>query len=89
MSMKMRLLTLSSLFPTPNEPGAGPFVRERMFGRPSGVRTSKLDPYKTQVDQLLAEGLWNATVILAEIKAGNQRGQIKGVRVIWLFVTQR
>ena len=57
--------------------------------RPSGVRTSKLDPYKTQVDQLLAEGLWNATVILAEIKAGNQRGQIKGVRVIWLFVTQR
>ena len=25
------LLVLSSLFPTPNEPGAGPFVRERMF----------------------------------------------------------
>ena len=29
--MSARLLVLSSLFPTPSEPGAGPFVRERMF----------------------------------------------------------
>ncbi len=40
------------------------------------VRTSKLDPYKAQVDQLLAEGVWNATVILAEIRV---RGYASGI----------
>lgn len=35
--------------------------------RRSGVRPSKLDPYKDQVDQLLAEGIWNASVIYRRI----------------------
>ena len=43
--MSARLLVLSSLFPTPNEPGAGLFVRERMFrvarGRPITVVTPR------------------------------------------------
>ncbi len=47
--------------------------------RRSGVRPSKLDPYKAQVDQLLAEGVWNATVIFAEIKA---RGYTGGISIL-------
>ena len=43
--MKAELLVLSSLFPTPAEPGAGPFIRERMFrvarGRPLSVVTPR------------------------------------------------
>ncbi len=42
--------------------------------RRRGVRPSKLDPYKAMVDQLLAEGVWNATVILAEIRARGYDG---------------
>jgi hypothetical protein len=30
---------------------------------------SKLDPYNGQIDQLLAEDVWNAMVILREIQA--------------------
>lgn len=33
------------------------------------TRASKLDPYKARVDELLAEGVWNGTVILREIQA--------------------
>ncbi len=47
--------------------------------RRAGVRASKLDPYKAQVDQLLAEGVWNATVIFAEIKA---RGYAGGISIL-------
>jgi len=46
-------------------------------GPPSGKRGrrgSKLDPYKTQVDQLLADGVWNAVVILREIQAAGYDG---------------
>ena len=33
------------------------------------ARKSRLDPYRAHVDQLLAEGVWNAVVILREIQA--------------------
>lgn len=35
---------------------------------------SKLEPYKPVVDRLLAEGIWNAVVILREIQAEGYRG---------------
>ncbi|MCA1598181.1 MAG: hypothetical protein LC769_04035, partial [Chloroflexi bacterium] len=37
-------------------------------------RGSKLDPYKTQVDQLLADGVWNGVVILRELRAAGYTG---------------
>jgi transposase len=37
--------------------------------RKRGKRGSKLDPFKPKVDQLLAENVWNAKVILREIQA--------------------
>jgi len=37
-------------------------------------RTSKLDPYKPQIDRLLSEGVWNAVVILREIQAAGYAG---------------
>ena len=37
-------------------------------------RPSKLDPYKPQIDQLLAEGVWNAVVILRELQAQGYDG---------------
>ena len=37
-------------------------------------RSSKLDPYKPQIDRLLAEGVWNAVVILREIQAQGYGG---------------
>jgi len=37
-------------------------------------RSSKLDPYKPQIDRLLAEGVWNAVVILREIQAQGYEG---------------
>ena len=37
-------------------------------------RASKLDPYKPQIDRLLAEGVWNAVVILREIQAQGYTG---------------
>lgn len=37
-------------------------------------RASKLDPYKATVDRLLAEGVWNAVVILREIQAQGYDG---------------
>ena len=38
-------------------------------------RGSKLDPFKDQIDQLLAEGVWNAVVILREIQAQGYTGR--------------
>jgi len=38
------------------------------------TRRSKLDPYKPQVDRLLAEGVWNTVVILREIQAQGYEG---------------
>jgi len=46
-------------------------------GAPAWVRpptASKLDPHKGKVDQLLAEGVWNAKVILSEIRAEGYTG---------------
>lgn len=46
-------------------------------GPPEGKRRqrgSKLAPYKGQVDQLLADGVWNAVVILREIQAAGYDG---------------
>ncbi len=53
----------------------GPPARRR-----SGIRPSKLDSYKIHVDQMLAEGVWNATVIFAEIKACGYAGGISILR---------
>ncbi len=36
-------------------------------------RSSKLDPYKDQIDALLAEDVWNAMVILREIEEAGKR----------------
>ena len=38
-------------------------------------RSSKLDPYKGQIDQLLQEGVWNAAVIYREIQAAGYEGK--------------
>jgi transposase len=38
-------------------------------------RKSRLDPYRAHVDQLLAEGVWNAVVILREIQARGYTGK--------------
>jgi transposase len=46
--------------------GAPPRQRKR--------RGSKLDAYKTMVDKLLAEGVWNGVVILREIQAAGYTG---------------
>ena len=54
--------------------------RERAPQRPEGRRGSKLDPYKAEVDRLLAEGVWNAVVILREIQAQGYGGEITIVR---------
>ena len=47
-------------------------------GPPNGkrphARRSKLDPFKPLVDQLLAEGVWNAVVIFREIQLKGYRG---------------
>jgi transposase len=38
------------------------------------TRSSKLDPYKAKVDELLGEGVWNGMVILREIQALGYEG---------------
>lgn len=42
--------------------------------RQPAPRTSKLEGYKTQVDHLLNEGVWNAVVILRELQAAGYTG---------------
>lgn len=37
-------------------------------GRPAQPRPSKLDPYKSIIDQLLADNVWNAEVIFQLIR---------------------
>lgn len=44
------------------------------------ARTSKLDPLKPQIDQLLQEGVWNAVVILRELEARGYRGEVTLLR---------
>jgi transposase len=43
-------------------------------------RKSLLDPYRTQVDQLLAEGVWNAQVIFRELQARGYAGKLSILR---------
>jgi transposase len=56
-------------------------LRRGSAPKPSGTkRNSKLDPYKAQIDQLLADGVWNAVVILREIQAAGYSGRISILR---------
>jgi transposase len=48
-------------------------------GRRPGARRSKLDAFKAEVDRLLGEGVWNAVVILREIR---QRGYPGGYTIL-------
>ena len=43
-------------------------------------RGSKLEPYKTTVDRLLSEGIWNAVVIMRQIQAEGYTGQMTVLR---------
>ena len=54
--------------------------RESAPQRAEGRRGSKLDPYKAEVDRLLAEGVWNAVVILREIQVQGYAGEISILR---------
>ncbi len=47
--------------------------------RPSR-RGSRLDPYRADIDQLLAEGVWNAVVIVRELQAKGYRGRLSILR---------
>jgi hypothetical protein len=49
-------------------------------GRPRSGRQSKLDPYKTAIDGLLAAGVWNAVVILREIQEQGYDGRASILR---------
>jgi transposase len=40
-----------------------------------------LDPYRAQVDQLLAEGVWNAQVIFRELQARGDAGKLSILRL--------
>jgi len=53
--------------------GGAPVIAKRK-------RASKLDPYKKKIDELLAEQVWNAVVILREIQAEGYDGGITIVR---------
>ena len=48
--------------------------------RRGGRRGSVLDPYRPLVDQLLAEGVWNAVVIWRELQAKGYAGGISILR---------
>lgn len=53
---------------------------------PRAKRSSKLDPYKPQIDQLLTEGVWNAVVIWREIQAAGYSG---GITIVREYVTPK
>jgi transposase len=58
----------------------------RRNGPPGGRRRrrpSKLDPYKARIDELLAENVWNAVVILREIQA---QGYVGGISILRDYV---
>jgi len=52
-------------------------------GRRPGAKTSKLDPYKRQIDELLAQNVWNAMVIRDVIR---QRGYTGGETLIRNYI---
>jgi transposase len=43
-------------------------------------RGSRLDPYRADIDRLLAEGVWNAVVIFRELQTKGYRGQLSILR---------
>ena len=43
-------------------------------------RGSRLDPYRADIDRLLAEGVWNAVVIFRELQAKGYTGQLSILR---------
>jgi len=47
--------------------------------RPSR-RGSRLDPYRTEIDRLLTEGVWNAVVIFRELQSKGYTGQLSILR---------
>lgn len=53
---------------------------------PRRGRGSKLDPYRSTIDQLLADGVWNCMVILREIQA---KGYDGGLTVLKDYVRPR
>jgi len=63
-----------------NELGVHPRTVRRALdrnGAPARERNqvvSKLEPHKATVDRLLTEGVWNAKVIMSEIRAEGYRG---------------
>lgn len=54
--------------------------------RERAKRGSKLEPYHEQVNQLLAEGVWNAVVILREIQAAGYTG---GATVLRAYIAPK
>lgn len=44
-------------------------------------RETKLDPYQTTVDRLLAEGVWNAVVVLRELQSAGYSGGLTMLRL--------
>ena len=54
--------------------------RGRRPGAPRRPAGSVLDPYRPVVDQLLAEGVWNAVVIWRELQAKGYAGGISILR---------
>jgi len=52
-------------------------------GKRPKARCSKLDPYKPLVDRLLGEGVWNAQVILSELR---ERGYSGGYTIVRDYV---
>jgi transposase len=46
-------------------------------------RTSLLDPYRAHIDQLLAEGVWNAQVIFREVQA---RGYTRKASILRAYI---
>jgi len=49
-------------------------------GKRPNARKSKLDPFKPLVDDLLAQGVWNAVVIFRELQARGYQGGISILR---------
>ena len=54
--------------------------RDSVPGKVRRKKTSKLEPYKSTIDRLLSEGVWNAVVVLREIQAEGYEGEISLVR---------
>jgi transposase len=54
--------------------------REGAPGQPRRQWSSKLAPYKEQIDALLSEGVWNAVVIFREIQAAGYDGKLTILR---------